>query len=94
MNSVPIKHLDDLPKVSGIYRIVTASGKTVYVGQSVNIHQRWNGGHEKLAKAIAQFGGDIKIAWTPVPQWLLNRAEHTAVAYYKPELNRKTPSVV
>jgi excinuclease UvrABC nuclease subunit len=91
---ITILQLHELPKTSGIYRVVDFSGTTLYIGQAKNIHHRWNSGHHKLGEIIAICGLDAYITWVEVPQWLLNRAEHVAVCDYKPILNAKTPPLV
>ncbi|NJR69963.1 MAG: GIY-YIG nuclease family protein [Synechococcales cyanobacterium CRU_2_2] len=72
-----------------------ATGEVVYVGQSQNIHKRWNHGHHKLPALLAL--GDsatLRIKFVLLPIWLLNRAEHAAIAFHKPRLNQKMPPVV
>lgn len=91
---VPITDLESLPKVSGIYLVRSASGEVVYIGQASNIYRRWRNGHHRLSDIVRECGVEAYISWTEVPKWLLNRAEHAAVSFYKPKLNCKTPSVV
>jgi excinuclease UvrABC nuclease subunit len=91
---ITIRQLHELPKTSGIYRVVDAQGITLYVGQAKNIHHRWKNGHHKLAEIIAICGVDACITWVEIPEWLLNRAENAAVFAYKPQLNAKTPPIV
>jgi excinuclease UvrABC nuclease subunit len=70
------------------------NGSVIYVGQSQNIYQRWNGGHHKLAQLFMEYGQDIYICWVELPEWLLNRAENAAFEFYKPVLNLRKPSIV
>ncbi|MGK7946932.1 MAG: GIY-YIG nuclease family protein [Microcystaceae cyanobacterium] len=92
---LPITQLNQLPTVCGIYKIVNAQGIVIYVGQSKNIYKRWKNGHHILGEIIAKYGIEgIYIEWVEVPEWLLNRAENTAVTFYKPELNSQTPPIV
>jgi excinuclease UvrABC nuclease subunit len=91
---IAISQLHELPKTSGIYRVMDAQGVTLYIGQAKNIHHRWNNGHHKLGEIIAICGIDAYITWVEVPEWLLNRAENAAVVFYKPQLNAKTPPIV
>ena len=91
---LPINQLDALPKISGIYRVLDAEGCVIYIGQARNIHERWNNGHHKLGKIIAEHGVDACIDWVCIPSWLLNRAENAAVSFYRPKFNAKTPPVV
>lgn len=91
---IPINKLELLPKTSGIYKVVDASGTVIYVGQAKNIYTRWKNGHHKLGEIISKYGLPVYINWVEVPEWLLNRAENAAIAFYQPELNLKTPPVV
>nr|WP_278002586.1 GIY-YIG nuclease family protein [Nodosilinea sp. FACHB-13] len=74
--------------------VLHQDGTVLYVGQSKNLYQRWNGGHHKLAQLVANYGNDIYIHWVEVPEWLLNRAESAAFDSYKPVLNLKSPPIV
>jgi excinuclease UvrABC nuclease subunit len=91
---LPITQLSALPKTSGIYKVLDGEKQVIYVGQAKNIYERWNNGHHKLGQIIAQCGTQAYIDWTVLPAWLLNRAESTAIAFYRPSLNQKTPPVV
>ncbi|MEY3298874.1 MAG: hypothetical protein RLZZ597_2134 [Cyanobacteriota bacterium] len=83
-----------MPQTSGIYLVLNQEDTVVYVGQSQNIYQRWNGGHHKLAQLLARYGTNLYIRWVELPLWLLNRAENAAVDFYQPEFNQKQPPVV
>jgi excinuclease UvrABC nuclease subunit len=83
-----------LPQKSGIYLVLDQGGTVIYVGQSQNIYQRWNGGHHKLAQLLMEYGKDVFICWVELPEWLLNRAENAVFEFYKPVLNLRTPPVV
>jgi len=91
---VPLDHLSQLPQTSGIYLVHDQAGSVVYVGQSQNIYQRWNGGHHKLSELFAKYGKDAYIRWVELPEWLLNRAENAAYEFYKPAFNLKSPPIV
>ncbi|WP_416349216.1 GIY-YIG nuclease family protein [Leptolyngbya sp. CCNP1308] len=91
---ISLSQLSLLPKTSGIYLVLHQDGTVLYVGQSQNLHQRWNGGHHKLAKLVVDYGNDICICWIELPEWLLNRAENAAFDFYKPALNLKSPPIV
>jgi excinuclease UvrABC nuclease subunit len=91
---LPITQLKDLPSCCGIYRVLDAKGKVIYVGQARNIHQRWNNGHHKIGEILAYCGTDAFIDYVELPVWLLNRAENVAVRHYSPVLNKNTPSIV
>jgi excinuclease UvrABC nuclease subunit len=91
---IRITQLHELPKTSGIYRVIDFQGVTLYIGQARNIHDRWCGGHHKLAEIISLCGVDAHITWVQIPEWLLNRAESAAVFDYQPKLNARKPPVV
>lgn len=94
MTIVPLRDLGSLPKASGIYLVLAANDEVVYVGQTQNIRDRWKNGHHKLADIVSEYGNDIRIKCVAIPQWLLNRAEHSAILRHKPKLNRRTPPIV
>jgi excinuclease UvrABC nuclease subunit len=91
---VPITELQNLPKICGIYKVIDANNNVLYIGQAKNIYLRWNSGHHKIGKILEICGTNAFISYVQIPEWLLNRAENAAVAFYKPLLNKKTPSVV
>ncbi|MCC0176169.1 GIY-YIG nuclease family protein [Waterburya agarophytonicola K14] len=90
----PITDLQSLPKISGIYKVIDADNNVLYIGQAKNIYLRWNNGHHKLGKIIARCGLDAYIVWVQIPEWLLNRAENAAIAFYQPPLNMKNSPIV
>lgn len=91
---IPITELQNLPKISGIYKVIDADNNVLYIGQAKNIYCRWNNGHHKLGKIIAMCGANAYIICVQIPEWLLNRAENAAIAFYQPPLNKKTSPVV
>ncbi len=91
---VPITQLDQLPPCSGIYRVLDNTGTVIYIGQAQNIQHRWQQGHHKISEILACCGTTARIDWVALPPWLLNRAEHAAVAYYQPRLNTKMPPIL
>lgn len=91
---IPITDLSSLPKISGIYKVVDADNNVLYVGQAKNIYLRWNNGHHVIGKILAVCGTNAFIICVQVPEWLLNRAENAAIAFYQPQLNKKTPPIV
>ena len=94
MNKIQITNLHNLPKISGIYKVIDANNNVLYVGQAKNIYQRWHLGHHKLGKIIEICGVNAYISCTEVPEWLLNRAENAAISFYRPALNLRTPPIV
>ncbi len=91
---ISITEIEQLPQISGVYKVLDDNGQVIYIGQSKNIYKRWKNGHHKLAEIIGQYGTNIYIEWVEVPEWLLNRVENTAVSFYQPKLNSKTPPIV
>ena len=91
---INISQIQNLPKISGVYRVTDNTGITIYIGQSKNIHDRWNSGHHKLGEIISICGMNAYIEWVEVPEWLLNRAENAAICSCMPKLNRRIPPVV
>ena len=94
MQVVSITNLQALPQVSGIYKVIGIDNKVLYVGQAKNIYQRWHKGHHKISEILSVCGTDAYIEWVEIPEWLLNRAENSAISFYKPPLNRKNVSIV
>jgi excinuclease UvrABC nuclease subunit len=91
---IPITQLKNLPSCCGIYRVLDAEGRIIYVGQARNIHQRWNRGHHKIGTILDLYRTDVFIDWVELPEWLLNRAENVAVNHYQPSLNTRKPPIV
>ncbi|MEB3294985.1 MAG: hypothetical protein VKJ24_17650 [Synechococcales bacterium] len=91
---LPITKLQNLPQASGVYKVLTATGTVIYVGQAKNIYARWNKGHHKLSDILKECGTTAYIQWVIVPEWLLNRAESAAIRFYHPKLNQKKPPAV
>jgi excinuclease UvrABC nuclease subunit len=91
---ISITNLKSLPKISGIYKVIDANNNVLYIGQAKNIYNRWNHGHHKLSKIISMYGINAYITWVQIPEWLLNRAESAAIAFYQPPLNIKNPPIV
>jgi excinuclease UvrABC nuclease subunit len=83
-----------LPQVSGIYKVLDANQKVLYIGQAKNIYRRWQSGHHKIAEILALCGTNAYIEWVEIPEWLLNRAENAAICFYQPSLNFRIPPVV
>lgn len=91
---ISITNLKSLPKISGIYKVIDANDNVLYIGQAKNIYDRWNYGHHKLSEIISMCDTNAYITWVQIPEWLLNRAESAAIAFYQPLLNIKNPPIV
>ena len=83
-------NLDELPAVSAIYR-VWHGDRVVYVGQTINLKQRWKT-HHILPKLMQHYGLDWRIDWVEVKPLHLIRAEAFAYRHFRPVLNQKNPS--
>jgi excinuclease UvrABC nuclease subunit len=92
---LPLSQVKDLPVASGIYLVLAGDGCVIYIGQSINIRDRWQQGHHKMAALLARDDfSEMQIRWVYVPSWLLNRAENAAISFYQPVLNCRMPPVV
>ncbi len=90
-----LSQLSALPRASGIYLVLDGAGQVLYIGQAQNIYQRWNSGHHKMAEILAlEDSATTRIQSILLPCWLLNRAEHAAIASHQPKLNQRMPPVV
>ena len=87
--SVPIFEFRDLPEACGIY-VVSDGSRVLYVGQAVNIRQRWASGHHVAIDAIA--AGADRIHWHELSWRMLNRAERGIYLAESPPLNTAPPS--
>ncbi len=94
MSLVSITNLQNLPKISGIYKVLDDKNNVLYIGQAKNIYQRWKNGHHKISEILSRCGTNAYIESIEVPEWLLNRAENATISFYQPPLNCKTPPVV
>lgn len=94
VNIIKITNLQALPPVCGIYKVIDADGSVLYIGQAKNIYKRWKIGHHKISEILSKCGTNAYIEWVEVPEWLLNRAENSAISFYKPNLNKKNSSIV
>jgi hypothetical protein len=77
----------ELPEVSGVY-IVFRGTQVLYVGQSLNIRQRWANHHR-----ISQLSDTDRVAYMVVPSDCLIEVENQYISLLQPSLNR-TPSPV
>jgi len=82
--SLPLEGRRDLPDTAAIY-FVLAGDTVLYVGQSVNVRQRW-AAHHRLAQLNRR--GGCRIAWITVDDaGLLDELERACVAHFEPILN-------
>jgi len=82
--SVPLDERSALPDTAAIYFVI--EGDTVlYVGQSINLHQRWLA-HHRLTQ-LNEYGG-CRIAWMQVDDAdLLDELERACIEHFSPVLN-------
>jgi len=82
--SLPLDERRELPDTAAIY-FVLAGDTVLYIGQSVNVRQRWLA-HHRLAQ-LNEHGG-CRIAWMTVDGVsLLNELEQACIAHFQPALN-------
>jgi excinuclease UvrABC nuclease subunit len=83
--SVALEAKSDLPTQSAIYFAIDSQGTIQYIGQSVNVNQRWQGHHR--TKALKALGG-VRIAYLTLDTDLLREVEFALIKYFNPPLNR------
>lgn len=82
--SLPLAERKALPDAPAIY-LVLAGDAVLYVGQAINVRQRW-AVHHRLKQLNAH--GGCRIAWMQVDDVsLLDEMERACIAYYDPPLN-------
>jgi len=82
--SLPIEDRHALPDTAAIY-VVLAGDTVLYVGQSVNVRQRWLA-HHRLKQLNER--GACRIAWLTVDDTsLLDELERACIAHFAPVLN-------
>lgn len=91
--SVALGERDNLPDVGGIYFVI--AGKSIlYIGQSCNIHARWNGSHHRINQIKSY--DNVIISWISViasKKQDLKSIEEACIEHFNPQLNGTiTPS--
>lgn len=84
--SVEIEKIENLPKVEGVYFAI-AEEKILYIGKSVNLHQRWQTHHRTVQ--IESYDG-ARIAWLSLEdskEQNLDRLELECIWHFRPILN-------
>ncbi|QNJ17662.1 hypothetical protein SynA1840_02130 [Synechococcus sp. A18-40] len=84
--SVAFSDYRQLPEKPGIYACLNAAGETLYIGQALNLFDRWNSGHHR-AIDIACAGGS-SIHWMWIEPSLLDEVEHSLLLKHRPSLNK------
>lgn len=76
---------NNLPKRAAVYFICDGNGKVLYIGQSINIRQRWTT-HERITQC-----GELsycRIAWLDIEDHtLLTLIEDACIDYFSPPWN-------
>jgi hypothetical protein len=88
-SGLPLRQRDQLPSHPGIYVVVDAEDQVWYVGQSVNLHTRWNGrGHHRYAQlSRTNNKRSYQIYWKFFPAHELGQKEQFYIDLFKPHLN-------
>lgn len=92
------KNRAGIPEVSGVYCVYAGSydkdnntvslRKLLYIGQSVNIHERLqNHECEKDWKKELNYGEEVIFSYTEVPSYSLDRFEAAMIYKHKPPVN-------
>lgn len=88
--------LDPLPVICGVYFVVSADDEIIYIGQTINLKNRWKDGHKVLKLMLAEGIDSTKarLEWQEFPRHMLNRVESCAVRVHQPRLNDKSPPIL
>jgi len=82
--SVSFQEKKYLPTVSGIY-LVISDIEVVYIGQAVNIRDRW-----KAHNQASLINGSDRIAWIECDEEFLTETELTLIERFRPRLNTRS----
>jgi integrase len=83
--SLPLAKRGELPELSGVYLAIGGLGEVQYIGQAVNIRDRWVCHHRRIELEFS--GLNVCIAWILVELPLLRHVEQALINYFKPPLN-------
>lgn len=84
--SLPLECYKTLPKCAAVYMVLSSENKVLYIGQSVNIQNRWRSHHRR--KRLIKIPG-LRIAWLQVSDFsLLESIELALIQFFTPKLNR------
>jgi len=81
---VPLPDHRLLPEHPSIYFAIDAAGVVQYIGQSINLRQRWSQHHRFNQLKVL---GGIRIAYLSCDVDLLWQIEEALIAYFQPVLN-------
>jgi DNA-binding Xre family transcriptional regulator len=83
--SLPLSRRKELPKKSGIYFALDSLEVVQYIGQSINIRNRWVNHHRQSELDVV---GNVNIAYLEVSEpSLLNEIEWALIEHFNPPLN-------
>lgn len=83
--STTVEERGRLPKESGIYFVLNATGVVQYIGRTTNLYLRWIG-HHRLDQYNAMTGA--RIAWLTMSNPdLLPAIEQACIEYFQPQDN-------
>jgi len=87
--SLPFKERYRLPSCSGIYVVADNKDYVLYVGQAINLRNRWSGRahHRYTQLSRSHKKKEYKIHWLSVPSLELNEKENYYIELFRPELN-------
>lgn len=84
---LPLSDKGKLPRCAAVYFALSSHGRVLYIGRSIDIWERFKGGHHRLPLLEALEG--VKIAWLKESDSLaLRRIETILIKYFNPPLNR------
>lgn len=84
--AVSLENRKRLPQTAGIYFAIDAAGVVQYIGQSINLRQRWASSHHRLS--ALEVIVDVQIAWLKISDiGLLNQVEQALIEYFDPPFN-------
>lgn len=87
--SLPFKERHRLPSSSGIYVVVDNKDSVLYVGQAINLRDRWGGRSHHRYSQLSRTNKkrEYKIYWLFVPTLELNEKENYYIKSLRPQLN-------
>lgn len=85
LRALPLASRRQFPETTCIYFAIDSLGAVQYIGQSVNLRQRWAGHHRR--EHLEGLGG-VRIAWIEISdRAFLNEIESALIDWFDPPLN-------
>ncbi len=89
--SLPLSRKGELPEISAVYFSLSEQGEILYIGQAVNLKNRWLN-HHRLKELVAQIH-PVRVAWIEVQEEsALTPLESALISHFNPSLNGKKKS--